>query len=275
MERLKLRSKHMNTTPRFEAAAAGTTSASPPAPVTGRARARRLVIDAPTRMFHWLFALSFLGAYLTAESEHWRALHVTLGYTLGGLLVFRLFYGLFGPRQAGLGSLWRRLAGAPAWLRSAGQAFMLRGERPTVQWGQGRNLLMPMLVLALLALVLPLTLSGYASYQEWGDVLGGDLVAELHEFLGNAFLAVVLGHVVLIAGLSLLRRKNHALPMLTGRVEGPGPNLVTNNRNWLAAALLMSVLGFGAWQWQQSPQGLVPGQAWAGTASSGEREHDD
>jgi hypothetical protein len=34
--------------------------------------ASRLEIDAPTRMFHWLFALSFIGAYVTAESEHWR-----------------------------------------------------------------------------------------------------------------------------------------------------------------------------------------------------------
>ena len=41
---------------------------------------RRRVIDAPTRMFHWLFALTFIGAYVTAESEHWRqeALHLNL-----------------------------------------------------------------------------------------------------------------------------------------------------------------------------------------------------
>ncbi|MDP3835815.1 MAG: cytochrome b/b6 domain-containing protein, partial [Hydrogenophaga sp.] len=50
----------------------------------------RLVIDAPTRMFHWLFALSFVGAYRTADGERWRLLHVTLGYTLAGLLAFRV-----------------------------------------------------------------------------------------------------------------------------------------------------------------------------------------
>jgi hypothetical protein len=75
----------------------------------------------------------------------------------------------------------------------------------------------------------------------------------------------VLGHVTLIAGLSFLRRKNQAQPMLTGRVDGAGPDLVKKNRGWLAALLLMAVLAFGAWQWQQSPQGLVPGQAWAAT----------
>ena len=60
----------------------------------------RLVTDAPTRMFHWLFALSFVGAYLTADGERWRLLHVTLGYTMAGLLGFRLLYGIFGPRTS-------------------------------------------------------------------------------------------------------------------------------------------------------------------------------
>ena len=40
-----------------------------------------LVWDAPVRVFHWLMVLCFAGAYLTAESEKWRLVHVTLGYT--------------------------------------------------------------------------------------------------------------------------------------------------------------------------------------------------
>ena len=59
-----------------------------------------LVWDAPVRVFHWLMVLSFAGAYLTAESERWRLLHVTLGYTLAGLIVFRLLWGLVGTRHA-------------------------------------------------------------------------------------------------------------------------------------------------------------------------------
>ena len=55
-----------------------------------------LVWDAPVRVFHWLLVLSFAGAYLTAESERWRLVHVTLGYTLAGLLAFRLLWGVAG-----------------------------------------------------------------------------------------------------------------------------------------------------------------------------------
>jgi cytochrome b len=234
---------------------------------------RRLVTDAPTRMFHWLFALSFLGAYLTAEGERWRMLHVTLGYTMAGLLVFRLLYGLWGPRQAGLGLMWRKLAGVSAWMASLRKARSLS----QVPWRQGQNLLMALAVVALLALVVPLTLTGYLTFNDWGDVLGGDALEELHEFFGNSLLAVALAHVALVVGLSLLRRKNQALPMLTGRVPGSGPDLVKRNRVWLAWLLLAAVLAYGSWEWQQAPNGLIPSSAFVDSARNldRDRDHDD
>ena len=86
-----------------------TTSASPAdAPDRrGTAGRRVLVWDAPVRVFHWLMVLSFAGAYLTAESERWRLLHVTLGYTMAGLVVFRMLWGLVGTRHARFASFVR------------------------------------------------------------------------------------------------------------------------------------------------------------------------
>lgn len=234
------------------------------------ARPGRRVIDAPTRMFHWLFALSFLGAFASGDSEHWRMLHVTLGYTMAGLLGFRIVYGLIGPRHARLSLLWRRVRGAPTWWRAVLHQPLPAGGH----WRQGQNLLMALAAAALLALVLPLTLTGYATYNEWGDSLGGDWLEELHEFFGNAFFAVVLAHLALIAGLSVLRRKNQAQAMLTGHIDGAGPDLVKHNHAWLAALLLIAVLAFGAWQWQQAPHGLLPTHEASHHASS-EVQRDD
>ena len=234
--------------------------------------ARRRVVDAPTRVFHWLFALSFLGAYLTADGERLRLLHVTLGYTMAGLLVFRVLYGLLGPRQAGLVLLWRKLGGLWPWAQSLKAAAQANAS-PAVNWRQGQNLFMALAIVALLVLVLPLTLSGYATYNEWGDFLGGDWVAEVHEFVGEAFLMVVLGHLVLIAALSVLRRKNQALPMITGRTPGPGPDLVRKNQWGLAALMLVVALSYWAWEWQQSPNGLISVQTLTDIVSG--QEHDD
>jgi cytochrome b len=207
-----------------------------------KAKASRRVVDAPTRMFHWLFALCFAGAYITADGESLRLLHVTLGYTLAGLL------GLVGPRHARLSLMARKLAAWPAWLASFNAGPLLQ-----VNWRQGQNLLMALAVVALLLLVLPVTLTGYLNYKDFG----GDLMEELHGAAGELFLWVVLAHLALIAGLSALRNKNQALPMLTGRTEGAGPDLVKHNARWLGLVLLLSVLAYWVWAWQQSAQMLA------------------
>lgn len=241
----------------------------------GAARpARRRVIDAPTRMFHWLFALSFVGAYVTAEGERWRALHVTLGYTLAALLAFRVLYGLVGPRHARLGQMFRRLASAPTWLRSLVDVFR-GGGLQGIHWRQGQNLLVALAVVSLLVLVLPLTLSGYGTYDDWGDFLGGDWLEDVHEFFGEAMLAVVFVHLGLIAGLSVLRRKNQALPMWNGHVDGAGPDVAKRNHAWLAALLLTGVVAFVGWQWHESPAGLVPGNRWVQSSPDNDHHDDD
>lgn len=92
-----------------------------------------LVWDAPVRVFHWLMVLSFAGAYVTAESERWRLLHVTLGYTMAGLLAFRVVWGLVGTRHARFASFVqaRRPCGdtCAAW-PAAG---------PSITWGTTRR----------------------------------------------------------------------------------------------------------------------------------------
>jgi cytochrome b len=237
------------TTPSFSSPE---TSAMPASMPTQALRpASRRVVDATTRMLHWLMALSFTGAYLTADGERWRLVHVTLGYTLAGLLVARVLWGLLGPRQARLSVLQRKLQGLPAWLKSLPGVKSLATLQPA--WRQGQNLMMALAVALILMLVIPLTLSGYAVWDEWG----GEWLEEVHEFFGNTMLVVVLAHIGLIALLSLLRRKNQALPMLTGRVAGSGPDLAKRNHGILAALLLACVLAFWTWQWREAPQGAV------------------
>ncbi len=222
----------------------------------------RRVTDLPTRALHWLLAASFTGAWITAESEPWRLLHVTLGYTMAGLLVFRIVYGLVGPQGLRWSGLWRRLAAAPAWVRG----LLPGGAAPN--WRQGQNLAMVVATTLLLLTIAPLVLSGYAVYDDWG----GEWLEELHEFFGNLMLAGVLLHLGLLLGLSLLRRQNQALPMLTGRLPGPGPDVVRRPRGWLAALLLGAVLAFWAWQWQQAPAAAGPLDARPGRHERHERE---
>jgi cytochrome b len=249
--------------------AAQTSETSAP---TASTRGRR-VNDAPLRMFHWLFASSFVGAWVTADVESWRALHITLGYTLGGLLAFRVVYGLVGPRRARLGLLWRRLQALPAWW----QAMKQHPARGPLPWRQGQNLLMSGVIVTLLLTPLPLLLSGLATEQDWG----GEWLAEAHEVLGNTLMVLVFAHLGLLVALSIWRGRNQALPMLRGRAPEPGPDLVPRQRHGLALLLLLAVLAFGTWQWQAAPNGLWPGDAApnagqaSGAAPDRDQDHDD
>ena len=225
----------------------------------------RRVTDATTRMLHWLMALSFTGAYLSADGDRWRLVHVSLGYTLAGLLVARVLWGLFGPRQARLSMLWRKLHGLPAWLKSLPGVASVATAQPAFR--QGQNLLMALAIVLILVAVIPLTLSGYAVWDEWG----GEWLEDVHEFFGNTLLALVLAHIGLIALISLLRRKNQALPMLTGRAAGPGPDLAKRNHGLLAALVLACVVSFWGWQWSEAPK-TISAHA---VQLDNQRHHDD
>jgi cytochrome b len=83
----------------------------------------RLVWDVPTRVFHWLLVLSIIGSYVTAKLA-WMPWHQAFGCLMIGLLIFRVLWGLIGPRHArfvnfikGPGSVIRYLKGG---IRSVG-----------------------------------------------------------------------------------------------------------------------------------------------------------
>lgn len=220
---------------------------------SGPVPASRRTVDAPLRMFHALFVLCFFGAYWTSEGEKLRALHVTFGYILMGLLAFRVVYGVIGPQQARLGALWRKLSGLGAWLGS----LRTQAGRGASVWRQGQNLLMTALIVVLLVFAVPLTLSGYAIYHDWGNALGGEWMAQLHEVVGNSLFITALGHIAVVVVLSVLRKRNMPWTMVTGRIPGPGPDLVKKPRTWLAVLMLLCAIGFAAWQWTQTPNGLL------------------
>jgi len=56
------------------------------------------VWDPLIRIFHWSLVLAFTIGFLTSEAE--RRLHIYAGYTVLGLIIFRVIWGLIGTRYA-------------------------------------------------------------------------------------------------------------------------------------------------------------------------------
>jgi cytochrome b len=205
------------------------------------AKTKILVWDAPVRMFHWLLVLSFAGAYLTAESERWRLVHVSLGYTLGGLLAFRILWGLMGTRYARFGSFVRGPSAVMRYLRS------LLGSQP--EHHVGHNPAGALAIVLLLLLGIASVATGWAIYND----LGGGLVEALHEGASNFMLIVVGVHVAGVLLASWLHRENLVRAMLTGKKEGAPNEGIRTSWSPVALLLLAAVLGFWWLQWQGAP----------------------
>ena len=206
-------------------------------------KTRILVWDIPTRLFHWLLAASFAGAFLTAESEYFRDLHVLLGYAMLALIGFRLLWGIVGTRYARFSALALRPARLNGYLKSlltrTPQHYV--GHNPAGSW----------MIVGLLALGLLTGMTGYATFNE----IGGEWLEELHEGAANTMLALVAVHILGVLVSSLLHRENLVRSMITGRKTGPAAEGIASAWRSVAALMLVAVVGFWALQWQQAPAG--------------------
>lgn len=222
-------------------------------------RARVLVWDAPVRVFHWLMVLSFAGAYLTAESERWRLVHVTLGYTMAGLVFFRIVWGLVGTRHARFADFVRGPADVVRYLKS-----LLNG-RP--EHHAGHNPAGALAIVALLLLTLGVAAAGWGTYND----LGGEWLEDVHEALANTMLAIVIVHVAAVVVSGWLHGENLVRAMLTGRKPALPREGITRGWPSVAALVLCAVLAFWWSQWKAAP----PAGAAAAQAASDKHSDDD
>lgn len=193
---------------------------------------RILVWDIPTRLFHWLLATSFAGAFLTAESERYRDIHVMLGYTMLGLIAFRLLWGFAGSRYAKFRSFLFRPAETAAYL---GSLLKARPERHV-----GHNPAGSVAVFTLLALGLGCGVTGVILLQD----TGGDMLEELHEMAAYAMLTVVGLHMAGVVLSSILHRENLVRSMITGLKSGLPGEGIRRAHAWPGVIMLAVVVVF-------------------------------
>jgi cytochrome b len=188
---------------------------------------RILVWDIPTRVFHWLLAGSFIGAFVTAESEMFRAVHVALGYLLLALIGFRIVWGIIGTRYARFSAFAFGPSKVLAYLKSllTGAPQHYVGHNPAGSW-----VIYGLLLLGLLA-----GATGYATYNE----IGGEWFEELHEVLSNMMLLLVGVHVAGVVVSSLLHRENLVKSMINGYKQGEADQGV-RGAYWLIGAGLLA-----------------------------------
>lgn len=165
---------------------------------------RLRVWDLPTRLFHWSLAASFAIAFATSESEKLRDIHVAAGYTLAGLIAFRLLWGFVGGRHSRFADFLPTPQKLVDYLDS-----LIRGEpRHYV----GHNPAGAVAIFLLLGVGLVVAASGWATYED----MGGHFMEELHETAANGMMAIVVIHIAGVIVGSWLHRENLIRAMITG-----------------------------------------------------------
>lgn len=218
-----------------------------------------LVWDLPVRIFHWLLAASFAGAWLTAGHERWMLLHMTFGCTVLALAVLRLVWGVVGTRHARFGDFVRGPRDAMRYLGG-----LVRGKP---QHYLGHNPAGGLAIVALLALAVTAAAAGLATYTL------GDAYEDLHEGLANVMLALVGLHVAAVVVSGWVHRENLVSAMFSGRKRGAPVDGIATPRRGLGIVLLAAVLGFWGWQLSHPADGL--GAVAAAQAHDGHTEDGD
>lgn len=204
---------------------------------------RILVWDLPTRLFHWTLALSFAVAYLTGESERWATLHITAGYTLLGLIGFRLVWGLVGTRYARFAQFVTGFAPLRSYVTD-----LVRG-RPARFVGHN-----PAGALAILALLLLGLASGVSGWMLDANA-DGEWLEALHETVSALMLAMVVAHVAGVLISSRLHGENLVKSMLTGLKQGESGQAISGSRPLVGVILLMALAGFWSWSYTGAAAG--------------------
>jgi cytochrome b len=163
------------------------------------------VWDLPLRLWHWALAICVLAAWFTPTV--YDRLHRIVGYTVLGLLAFRLVWGFLGSRYSRFRMVGVRLRAAPGYLWNLRRGMTGRYI--------GLNPAGTLMLVALLASLAVSTITGVMSVTV--TFFGVWWVEDTHHYSSDAVIVLVVLHVVGVVLMGILQRENLIREMITGR----------------------------------------------------------
>lgn len=173
--------------------------------------------DAPTRVFHWLFALSFTIGMITEGDSRYLDVHVYAGYLFLGLLIFRLVWGFIGSYYSRFSSFSYSWENVVVYLKGLLQDKKERyiGHNPAGSWAIFSLLLISFLI-AITGLIV------FAGEEGHGLLVGmvpfeiGVLSHGVHKVLAWSMLVLVSIHIFGVIVESSVHKENLLIAMING-----------------------------------------------------------
>ena len=170
------------------------------------------VWDILVRFTHWTVAAGIMANLLfTEDGSDW---HVYVGYTVVGLVVLRLLWGLVGTHYARFTNFF------PTPTRLKHHLSDISARRVDEQH-LGHNPLAALMIFSLWAVIIGLGITGYLMETDifsHTEILSNkDVLEEIHELLANSLYLLVPLHIIAAIAVSYWQRQNLIKSMITGK----------------------------------------------------------
>ena len=189
------------------------------------------VWDPLVRIFHWTLVAAFFIAYFTEDEVMW--LHEAAGYTVLGLVAFRIIWGFVGPRYARFSDFVHGPAAVIGYLKT-----FFKKDSPRYVGHNPVGGLMVVILLVMLSLTswsgiqaeeaeegkqaatsIEIIKSAHADDEHEHQGGADEFWEEAHEVLANLTLLLVIVHIGGVLSHSLIHGENLVRAMVTGKKD--------------------------------------------------------
>lgn len=167
----------------------------------------------PTRVFHALFVIFILLAFLSAQEDQWLNIHAVMGYVVLILVFFRICWGFIGPKHSLFKDFPLGKTNIKDFLNHIfEEKLKYVGHNPLASY-----VMISMFVVAILAVITGVLAFGI---QEGKGILSFlnssffkemELFGGIHEFFSGLFIALIVAHVVGVFVDRVLHKKQETL----------------------------------------------------------------
>lgn len=191
----------------------------------------------PTRIFHWLLVIGMVAAYILSDDEALLNFHSSVGYMVGILIIFRIIWGLFGPKYS-------RFSDFPIGINSLktfvtdmkGSKSQSPGHNPGAAIVMLGIIFFTLLIVVSGILLLASEGQGLFSFMQTG--LSEDTLEETHEIAVNIVIGLVIVHLIGNAVDFIFNKKAGTLKsMFTGYKNIDGESVKLNSFQKIIAAI--------------------------------------
>ncbi len=200
-----------------------------------------LVFDIPTRLFHWLFAFGFIGAFAIGnfvdDESALYPIHMFFGVLMTIEILLRIIWGIFGSKYARFSSFKLNPMDLIEYIKS-----IFNGTKtPTI----GRNPASSFAAIFMMLASIGMVISGWFMLNANSENAAHD-IKEIHETLAIMFLLIALAHIAGIILHTISKKDPIGLSMINGYKNSYDESQGIKKTYALIGALFLALIGASA-----------------------------